>query len=181
MLSGRSEISLSKLGEAQALRLADRLAHVPLSKVHSSPRRRAMQTAAAVAERHQLAVEPTDDLDEIDFGEWAGKTFEVLGDREDWRAWNTSRGSAATPSGETMKSATSRALRHMEALATMDVVLCVSHCDIIRGIVAHYLGLSMDRLLTFDIDPASCTTIELRRGQAQIIAINERVSCESVS
>lgn len=176
VLSGRSEIPLSLLGREQALRLADRLADRPLDRVYSSPRRRAVETAAAVAERHGLPVEPAEDLDEIDFGAWAGQSFAALDDAPDWRAWNAARGSAATPSGETMRSATSRALRHIESMAAAGVVLCVSHCDIIRGIVAHYLGLSMDRLLSFDIDPASCTTIELAGGSARLIAINERVS-----
>ena len=176
VLSGRSEIPLSALGRAQASRLADRLAALPIARVCSSPRRRALETAAIVAERHGLPVEPAEDLDEIDFGVWAGQSFAALDDEPEWRAWNAARGSAATPSGETMRSATSRALRQIEALATSGTVLCVSHCDIIRGIVAHYLDVSMDRLLSFDIDPASCTTIEIADAQARIIAINERVS-----
>ena len=41
-----------------------------------------------------------------------------------------------------MGAVTARAVRHIEAVAREAPVLCVSHCDVIRGVVAHYLGLT---------------------------------------
>ena len=175
VLSGRSEIALDDRGKDEAARLAERLARLPLSKIHSSPRRRAMETASIVARGHGLAVETVDDLDEIDFGEWMGRSFRDLDDEPDWQRWNAHRGSAATPSGETMWSAAERALRHLEAIDAGDVVVCVTHCDIIRAIVAYYLGLSADRMFAFDIDPASVTTLDRADGRTRIVALNERI------
>ena len=80
------------------------------------------------------------------------------------------------PGGETMPSVPTRALRQLELCNGVAVALCVSHCDIIRGLVAHYLGLDADRLLSFDIDPASVTTIRIDDGVARIVSVNERVS-----
>ena len=174
VLSGRSEIALSEAGRSEAARLADRLAEVPLAAIHSSPRRRARETAEIVAGRHGLTVELADDLDELDFGAWMGQSFTALADDPDWQCWNTHRGSAATPAGETMARATARALRHIEAVASPSPVLCVSHCDIIRGVVAHYLRLDATWLLGFDVDPASLTTLALHDRGAQIVTLNER-------
>lgn len=73
-----------------------------------------------------------------------------------------------------MAKVVSRALRHLEACMNIGVLLCVSHCDIIRGLVCHYLGLDLDRLLAFDIDPGSITTIRLDDGLDRVVAVNER-------
>ncbi len=176
MLSGRSDIALSAAGRAEATWLAERLADTPLAAVHSSPRRRARETAEIVAARHGLAVEVHDALDEIDFGAWAGLSFDALDEDPAWRRWNMARGSAATPGGEDMTRATARAVRHVEAIGADGPALCVSHCDIIRGVVAHYLGLDGDRLLAFDVDPASLTVLSLHGGGGRLVTLNERVA-----
>lgn len=176
VLSGRSEIMLSDAGRAEADRLADRLAAMPLAAIHSSPRRRARETAEAVARRRGMDVTMADPLDEIDFGGWAGQSFAALEGDPLWADWNGRRGTAATAGGETMARATARAVRHIEAAGGDGPLLCVSHADIIRGIVAHYLGLDADRLLRFDIDPASLTTLSLHGGRGRLVAINERAA-----
>ena len=176
VLSGRSEIGLSPDGHAQAGWLAERLAGTPLAAVHSSPRRRTMETAEAVARRHAIRVDAFDALDELDFGDWAGLRFDALEGDPAWRRWNEARGRAATPGGETMAEATTRAVRHIEAVdGQAGPVLCVSHCDIIRGVVAHYLELDADRLLAFDVDPGSLTTLAVEGDRGRLVALNERM------
>jgi broad specificity phosphatase PhoE len=175
VLSGRSDIAINADGRAEAVALADRLAGVPIAAIHSSPRRRAMQTADLVAERHGLPVTIADALDEVDFGAWMGRSFADLDGDPAWERWNRARGTASTPGGEDMSAATTRAVRHIEGVAGERPVLCVSHCDIIRGVVAHYLGLDADRLLGFDIDPASLTELALYgNGSGRVVALNER-------
>ena len=176
VLSGRSEIGLNEVGCEQAIKLASRLSSAPLTKVYSSPRRRTKETAALVAALHGLEVIEVNALDEIDFGDWAGKSFRELESDPRWCRWNKARGHAATPGGDTMASVTARASQHLEADQQQGCIVCVSHCDVIRGIIAHYLGLDFDRLLSFDIDPASVSTIELYGGAGRVIALNERVS-----
>jgi broad specificity phosphatase PhoE len=174
VLSGRSEIAINHAGHDEAARLARRLADVPLAAIHASPRKRARETAAIVAAPHGLAVEEAAGLDEIDFGGWAGRSFAALADDPDWQRWNEQRGRSAAPGGEDMNTATMRAVRHIESVVGEAPVLCVSHCDIIRGVVAHYLGLDPDRLLGFDVDPASLTELALYPGGGRVVALNER-------
>lgn len=174
VLSGRSAIALDAAGEAEAARLADRLAAVPLVAVCASPRERARQTAATVAARHDLPVTMVDGLDEIDFGRWAGQRFAALADDPAWHAWNASRGTAATPAGETMAAVAARALAAIRGVAATGPVLCVSHADVIRGVVAAVLGLDGDRLLAFDVDCASLTTLSLDGDTIRLVALNER-------
>jgi broad specificity phosphatase PhoE len=61
---------LSATGRRQAAQLARVLERFPLDHVVASPMLRAQQTAAAIAEPHQLKVETIADLHEVDVGEW---------------------------------------------------------------------------------------------------------------
>lgn len=176
VLSGRmAGVPLSEAGRAQVAALAERLREVPLAAVHSSPVDRARETAAAIAERHGLEVEIAPVLDEIDFGDWTGARFDALADDAEWRAWNESRSSACPPEGETMAQAQARAWGWVEAVAARypdATVALVSHADVLKAVVARVLGLSLDRLLTFDIDPASVSRLVVGDWGARVVSLN---------
>lgn len=173
VLSGRSDIALNPAGVGEAERLAARLAAIPLTAVLSSPRRRAWQTAEIVAAPHGLPVTRADGLDEIDFGDWTGRAFAALDGDPAWNRWNIERGTAATPAGDTMAAATARAWAVVAGVRA-GAVLCVSHCDVIRGVVARTLGLSADRIFAFDSDCASLTELAVDGEAARIVTLNER-------
>ena len=176
-LSGRAgQSSLSEAGQLQADPLARWAGRADVEAVQASPRRRTQQTATIVATARKLAVETVDALDEVDFGDWNGRSFAELEEDPLWHEWNSRRATAATPGGERMGEAVARTVAHLEQAATgpnQGPVMLVTHCDIIRGVIAFYLGLSLDHILRFDIDPGSVSTIEVGAGQARIIRINE--------
>jgi broad specificity phosphatase PhoE len=178
-LSGRRrDVALSHEGLEQAEIVADLLAVEPLAAVYSSPRERAFYTARSIAEAHELKVGVVDALDEIDFGDWTGVDFNTLEGDADWNAWNEARDTARPPGGESMAEAVRRTAAALEAIAADhkgESVACITHCDIIRGAVAYYLGLPLDNLLRFDIDPASVTRIALGSWGARILTVNERL------
>lgn len=171
-------MALSSDGMEQAEIVADLLGTLPVAAVYSSPRERACETAAAIAEPHELPVNIIDQLDEIDFGQWMGARFADLEGDEDWQRWNEERGSARCPGGESMAEAVDRAAAALEEIAKAhdgETVAAVTHCDIIRGVLARYLGMPLDNVLRFDVDPASLSTLELGRWGARVRSINERL------
>lgn len=171
-------MSLSKDGLEQAEIVADLLGVEPVAAVYSSPRERAWYTAREIAEQHELQVTIADELDEIDFGRWTGLSFDELEGDPEWSAWNESRGTARPPEGESMAEAADRAFAALGAIAANhrdQIVAAVSHCDIIRGVVARCLGLSLDNLLRFDIDTASVSRLVIGDWGARVVSINERL------
>jgi len=77
-----------------------------------------------------------------------------------------------------MAEAVERAASALEVIASEhdgQTVAAVTHCDIIRGVLARYLGIPLDNLLRFDIDPASISSLELGRWGARVHSINERL------
>jgi broad specificity phosphatase PhoE len=77
-----------------------------------------------------------------------------------------------------MGEAVARAVAGLQELAGAypdGCVAAVSHCDIIRGVIAHYLGLPLDNLLRFDIDPASVSRLAIGSWGARVLSVNERL------
>ena len=176
VLSGRSEIALNARGHAEAAALADALAGANFASLHSSPRRRARETIAPVAERLQLPLRIAPALDEIDFGGFTERTFAELDGDPDWFRWNAERDTARCPGGETMAEATARAVAYLDTLEADDFpALCVTHCDVIRGLVVRQIGLGFDRMFAIDCDPASRTTLDRSEHAMRLVALNERV------
>ena len=91
-------ICLNEKGEVQAQRLAERFQNIKLDAIYSSPLERALQTATVIAESMKLDVKTCDAANEINFGEWTGKTFDELSRDERWRHFNNRRSMTMIPS-----------------------------------------------------------------------------------
>lgn len=171
-------MALSDGGEEEAAIVGDLLGTLPITAVYSSPVDRASATAAVIAEPHELSVQHLEGLNEIDFGQWSGVRFADLEGDEAWQRWNEERGSARCPGGESMAEAVARSKSAIEGIAADhhgETIVAVTHCDIIRGLLADYLGMQLDNVLRFDVDPASISTLELSRWGARVRSINERL------
>jgi broad specificity phosphatase PhoE len=178
-LAGRRPgISLGEAGQAQARRVAERLRRESFEAIHSSPRERAAETAAAIAAVTHVPVERADELDEIDFGTWSGRTFDDLEGDPAWRHWNAQRSLAQTPAGDTMLAVEGRIIGLMQRLANRHpdgALVLVSHADVIRAGVGYLLGLPIDAWPRFDIGPGSVTTLILGDWGARLLTLNEVV------
>ncbi len=174
-LGGRAEHPLSDEGRWQSERLATTLAARPIAAVISSPVRRARETAAPIALRLRLTVALDDAFNEIDFADWTGKRFDELHEAPAWHAWNTFRGTAGVPGGETMASVQLRALTGLLRLAavhTAGELVIVSHADVIKVVLMHFLGAPLDLMQRLEIAPASISRIALHADHAHVLAVN---------
>ena len=173
VLSGRSEIALNDAGHAQARALADALGERGIGSIHASPRRRTMDTAAPIAARCGLSVRRAAALDEIDFGDLTGRSFAALDGDDDWQRWNAHRATARCPGGETMAEVIARATAYLRAITPSDApALCVTHCDVIRGLVADARGDDLNRLYDLPCDPGSLTEIAMVDGRLDVVSLN---------
>jgi broad specificity phosphatase PhoE len=179
-LAGRTPgVTLTEKGRAQAERLAERLAREGITAVQASPQQRTQETARPMAERCGVGAETVDALDEVDFGEWSGKTFQELETDPSWAGWNAEREYASTPGGETMKSLAKRVIGHIEHLRAADPagrIVLVSHAEPLRTAILHYLGLPFSSFTRIEIEPASISQLVFADGNATLTGLNERVT-----
>lgn len=176
ILCGRmSGVRLSERGREEVLRLADRLAREPLTRIATSPLERTRETAALIAERLKLPVDVEAALEEIDVGAWTGRPFAELREDADWRAWNARRSQARAPRGESMLEVQVRVARWLERLrrTSFGDLLAVTHADVVKAAVASALGLSLDHLDRFEIAPASVTILLAEPWGLMLKTLNE--------
>jgi len=164
-LAGRSPgVHLNADGRHQAEALAAALARLPIGAVYSGPLERARETGAVLAERLGRPLGAASGLDELDYGDWTGRTLESLSDDPTWRAFNASRSTTRIPGGESMDEVVARAGAELERLRRAHpggLVAAVSHGDVIRGLLLHALGVSLDHIHRLEIAPASVSVLRL--------------------
>lgn len=175
-LTGRMpDVHLTDEGRAQADAVAEGLQRFPIKAVYSSPIDRTMQTARPIAARHGLKVQVRRGLTELEFGRWTDKSFKALRRTKLWPVIQRWPSGARFPDGESFLEAQQRAVKELEALRVRhprDAICCVSHADLIKLAVAHYLGMHLDMFQRIDIGPGSVTAIAVGRSGPRVITVN---------
>src|SRR5438067_621322 len=77
-------VHLNQEGVTQAHNLARRLSSLRCEQIYSSPMERAQETASALAQELGMNYQINEGLNEIDYGEWTGKTFDDLNSLPAW-------------------------------------------------------------------------------------------------
>jgi probable phosphoglycerate mutase len=168
-------IRLNEQGRLQAQRLAKRFEGMKFDKIYSSPLERALETAEPIARAMKLEVRKSDALNEIDFGEWSGKTFEQLDSDERWRHFNSCRSTASVPGGESFLEVQNRVVKEIDRLAHehRDArVAIVSHADPIKAVIGYFAATPIDLIQRFEISPCSVSVITLDEEGPRISRIN---------
>jgi probable phosphomutase (TIGR03848 family) len=184
-LAGRMEgVSLSAEGRRQSERLADYLAPRGLAAIYSSPLRRALETAAPIAARTGLDIEIVAGAIEFDFGAWTGKRMDTLETDPLWRRFNVFRSATSAPGGESMLEVQSRIVALMGELTMRHPdasVAVVSHGDVLRAAILHYLGMPLDLFLRIEISPASVSLVEIDEWGPRLLLLNDTMAATSLN
>jgi probable phosphomutase (TIGR03848 family) len=155
-------LHLSEQGREQAEALAGRLEPVPLDAVYASPLERCQETAAVVAGAKGLKLETLEDVGEVRYGDWTGRTLKELGREPLWKVVQATPSAARFPDGESLFEMQARAVLAVERLRGahpgQTVAVC-SHADVIKALTCHYLGMHLDLFQRVVVSPASVTAI----------------------
>ncbi len=177
-LAGRTPgVHLNEDGEAQAAALGARLADAKLHQIISSPLDRTQETAQAVAKHHpDIDIQTNEEIGEVDYGDWQGAKINRLRRRKMWDVIQEYPSRAYFPNGEAMRDVQVRAVNEIERLRQdfpNDTIAIFSHADLIKMVVAHYLGMHLDVFQRIVISPASITTIMLGHSRPFIATVND--------
>ncbi len=166
---------LNAAGKRQVAELAGRLKRIPIRAVYTSPLERAVETGTPIAESHGVPLTAVDELGEIHFGEWEGKTMQELDQSEEWRRYNTVRSLVRPPGGEMMVEVQTRMVDQMDCLVWRhpnETVAVVTHGDPLRATLAYYLHIPLDSLLRFEIGLASASVLQIDQWNARVLCVN---------
>ncbi len=180
LFAGSSNPQLSDTGRAQAAALSQRLANVPLAAAYCSDMDRAVATATAVAEPHQLVPIQTPALREINHGHWESRVHKDV-EREypdEYAAWDADPFGFAPAGGETGASVLARSLPALLQIVRDhpgQSVLVVSHTATNRLLLCALMGIDprryRDRL---GQDLACLNVIDFKdTTQARVVTMND--------
>ena len=180
---GCRDIPLSEVGEAQALRLGERLRDVAITRAVSSPLARASRTAELALGSERAALLTFDEgLREIGHGDWEGLLASEIHERDPSRLalWREAPESVMMPGegGESLRMVIDRAwpafARACEGMAADDTMLVVAHDAVNRVLLCRMLGLPQSRLWSFRQAP---TTLNLLEGpdvdRLEVVRLND--------
>ncbi len=162
-IQGRQDIPLNERGRHQSDCLKKAMESRPVTAVFSSPQIRAVETAKAVSSFSDVPVIPIENLMEINYGAWEGKTEEELlkEDRELYEAWWSHPAETAPPGGESISQVNERCRQAWKEIKTQlagDAAI-VAH----GGLLAHFMEqlLGSESIAASTVaHNASITTIE---------------------
>jgi probable phosphoglycerate mutase len=168
-------VCLNEQGKLQAQQLAERFEGITFDAIYSSPLERALQTAEPIARSMKLEVIKNEALNEIDFGEWSGKTLEELHSDERWRHFNSRRSTASVPGGESFLEVQNRVVKEIDRLTREHRegrVAIISHADPIKAVVGYFAATPIDLIQRFEISPCSVSVISVDEEGPRITRIN---------
>ena len=179
ILSGRlTGIPLSLEGVGMARLAADHLVGIGAVAVYTSPLQRCRETGRIIAEAASLPLLTDRSFVEVDYGTWSGRRLRDLYRLKAWQRLMRHPARFRFPEGETLGEVRSRAVSGLESLAERhgdEGVIVVSHGDVIRSLVCHYLGMDGDLIHRLDVAPASISVIDLDAGGAvSVPVVNHR-------
>lgn len=112
---------------------------------------------------------------EIDYGLWVGRTFDEVCREKSYRVYHTTPARAQPPQGEKMTGVFRRAVGFIEGLRKRHSegrVAVVSHADVIKIILLHYLKLDLNDLPRLRIDNGSLSSLWFNGNRSRVLGIN---------
>ena len=174
-IMGERPVPLNRHGVAQAQRLAESLKGRPIEALYSSPVARALQTADILSSALHLPVTVDGGLTEVGVGQWEGRYWKDLTDEIIRQNFYARPQEARPPGGETLHEVQNRAVAAVEragAGVRAGSLLFVSHADVLRAILAHYLRIDLQTARQMRIDHASLTALDINGTVTDLLFLN---------
>lgn len=174
---GVTDLPLSAAGVKYAEALADFLKGKPVKKLFSSQMLRAKQTANILAKELSCSVMVEPLLNEIDFGDWEGLTFnEIATSYEELsKAWLKNPFAVNIPGGESWDSFVIRVRKGWEKVKKVCVneSVLVTHAGCIKLILSWELNIELEKGWQIKQDKGAINILDLnKKGQAKVLTLN---------
>ncbi|MFN2375147.1 MAG: histidine phosphatase family protein [Candidatus Binatia bacterium] len=171
-IMGDLDIALSGQGRGQCTEAAALLAGFGIDRIVTSPLRRAAETADIVASSLGVPVTSDPRLVEVRFGDWQGKTYEEVAADPRYLAFASDPVAMPTPGGETVATVQGRGLAALSAVRGGECVLFVTHGDIIRTLLCHFLATPLGQYRRIRTDNCGLSAIAVGSGMPEVKFLN---------
>jgi broad specificity phosphatase PhoE len=172
---GVGAVPLNEEGRRTVRELAAALERDAIDAIYTSTVPRAMETAEILAAQWGSRIIEEPRFNESPYERWVGKRYaELSGDRE-FRRYSSKPSSSRFSSAEGMVEIQQRALDAIDMIVAETgngSVAAVSHSDVIKPVIAHYLGMDLDAMHRLSIANASATLMVPDADKNRVIYLN---------
>lgn len=177
VFAGRTDIPLSENGMRQAVALTKYLEKQNITAVYSSPMKRVQQTLLPFINAHPIGPIVTDELIEIDFGDWTGLNFAQVQEKYGVSAysWLELIQNGNIPRAETYSDLIKRVGPTLDKILLNhngESIAIFCHGGIIRVILALLLEIPLIVFGKVGIDYASVTRVDINNRGASLRLLN---------
>jgi broad specificity phosphatase PhoE len=172
------DVALSTRGLKQVSAVADRLSSIPFTVIYSSDLQRAGVLADALAEPRDLPVRKLEVFRERSLGVLQGLTAEQMQERhaDIFEQWFADRAYFRVQDAENFEDMQNRVVPAVQTLVESfqgQRIALSTHAGPIRVMLAHILGMPLDRSLNFKLDYGGITVLEFpSQGRPQVKLVN---------
>lgn len=183
---GHTDIELNNEGIRQAQTLKKRFAMEKFDAIYSSDLKRALKTAEIINEIHQLPIQISSELREINFGVWEAHTYREL--ERDYpellKIWLTKPELLHIPQGESFAMVRDRAvklIRNIVLQYSNSTVAVITHGGTIAALICGLLGLSLDNIRKYKHNNAAVTLLTITQDKVILKLFNDLSHLENYS
>ena len=156
-------------GLAQAENIAKMLHQAPLSEIISSPAARSVKTAQIIGRDAHISVARDPRLAALDVGGWEGKSHSEIRSTEQYAAFVREPVNARCPNGESLQELQTRSVAAVEQALednpSGDAIAIVSHEEVIRVLLVHYMAAPLTSFHHVTISPGSVSVLGFGVGK----------------
>lgn len=182
-LPGRApNLHLSDEGKSQAEMIAKEIENSSssflgkgVSAIYASPMERTQETARPIAKALNLRVRTLKELNECDFGDWTGRRLRDLSKLKSWSTVQKKPSSFRFPNGESFTEMQNRMLRAVDKIRERhpgETIVCVSHADPIKAILASAVGTPLDLFQRIMVGPCSASVVLYTKERPLVLTLN---------
>ncbi len=178
-LAGRLPgVHLNEHGREQASAIADSLKKLPIRAIHASPLERAVETAEPLAQALSLQMQLHPELLDTDVGDWQDMPLKNLRRLALWKQVQENPSRMRFPGGESFLEQQVRLVNEIESILAgagkKDMLAVVFHADPIKLVLAHYIGLPLDKFQNLGVAPGSVSILVTGKTGSYLAAMNLR-------
>jgi len=161
--SGWSNYDLTEKGKLQIKILAQELRGYKVDAIYASSLGRTMETANEIAKIIGKEVVVDDNLKEINFGVFDGKTAKEIEEDypNEWKSWINDYESYRIPEGECLRDVLNRVKGFIDSIKEDEgTCIMVSHGGVIQSIITYLLDLELNKMWHFQCPPGGYVEID---------------------
>ena len=164
---GTTDYSLSEAGKRQLYDKLDEYEYPRVQRVYSSPLKRCMETTEILfPDSEKMIVE---NLREMNFGDFEGKSVDELINREDYKHWLKGGADNPPPNGETLQELVIRTYR-----ALNEIIRNMMSEDIFESAIVTHAGVLSNMLSCFGVPKVKPTDLKCDAGEGYEILVTSQ-------